>query len=57
MAPPVENPPPVQLVAPDADQVSVEGTALVGFAENEQVGTGVDGALTVIEFQGPQLLL
>lgn len=53
---PVENPPPVQLVAFVDDHVRVDGTVL-GEAENEQVGTGCTAVATVTGDQGPQLLL
>lgn len=54
VAPPVENPPPVQEVAFVEDQESVEGTVL-GEAESEHVGTGCTAAATVTGDHGPQL--
>jgi hypothetical protein len=54
VAPPVLKPVPVQLVAPEDDQVRVEGTVLAGFAERLQVGGG--GAATETAVQFPQLL-
>jgi hypothetical protein len=58
VAPPVLKPVPVQLVAPEDDQVRVEGTVLAGFAESEHVGGGGGGeGATVIAVYAPQLLL
>jgi len=52
---PVENPPPVQVVALLLLHVSVEGTLFEGDAERVQVGIGLGAAATVIFVQAPQL--
>jgi hypothetical protein len=52
---PVENPPPVQLVALVEDQLRVEGTPFVGLAEKLQVAAGGGIAATVMLAQLPQL--
>jgi hypothetical protein len=56
VAPPVENPPPVQLVARVEDQVSVDGTVVAGLADRLQVGGGGGGgAATATAVHTPQL--
>ena len=53
-APPVENPPPVQLVALVDDQFRVVGTVPPALV-NEHVGGGTYGAATATFVHGPQL--